>query len=251
MDLRDWNELLWEVVVRRLYKPGSKLYLAFDESLLEEELRKAHVEIPGSGPTEALNTSIKRHCQQMRNGFFGLSREPGGRCWKDNWQWVFEVDEIGRTLAMTFAVQQVLAAEHMQSVSFYTAYWGMLGATADETRVNPFGDQGGNSFTRLWGRLRKELIEILGVQESEITFDYGQGSNKYRNLPVSQSLLSEGDMRLADAAIRNANRLSDDRLYAALRANKVLIVWATESLYCVAQREPSCPVSRIPRIKET
>ena len=221
MNLRDWNEFLWRVVEERLYKPGSRLYLAFDESLLEEELTKKDLEIPTGGPTNALNASIQDHCQPMRNGFIGLSRQPGGRCWKDNWQWVFEADEADRTLALTFAVQQVLAAEHMQSVSFYTAYWRMLGASADETRINPFGDQGRNSFTRLWGQLRKELEAILGVEQWEITFDFGRGSNKYRNLPVSQSLLSEGDMRLAKAAIRGATNMNDDRLYAALRRTKL------------------------------
>lgn len=221
MNLRDWNRFFWQVIEERLYKPGARLYLAFDESLLEEELERAGIQVPSGGPTHALNAAIQRHCRPMRNGFIGLSAEPGGRCRKDNWQWVFGPDEMGRTLALTFVVQQILAAEHMRGVSYYTAYWQMLGATADETRINPFGDQGTNSFTRLWGQLRKELGETLGVEFREITFEFGRGSNKYRNLPVSQSLLSEGDMALAEDAISGAISMDDHRLYAALRRTKL------------------------------
>ena len=217
MNLRDWNEFLWQVIDTRLYKPGSLLYLAFDESLLEEEFKKAGIDLPEGGPTKGLNKTIQLHCRTMTNGSVRLSREPDGRGWSGNWHWVFETDEMGLTLALTFAVQQILAAEHMQGVSFYTAYWGMLGATAEETRINPFGDQGKNSFAILWARLRVELKDTLGVEDTEITFAPGRGSNKYRNFPVSQSLLSEGDMRLSSSAIRGATRMSDERLYAALR----------------------------------
>ena len=217
MDLRSWNRFFWEIVAARLYKPGARLYLAFDESLLESELKSAALLVPEQGPTDSLNATIRLHCRELKNGFLGLSRNPNGICSKDNWDWVFQTDEDGVSLALTFAVQQILAAERMQGVSFYTAYWEMLGATADETRVNPFGDGGKRSFEELWGQLRTELSSVLGVPNRELTFRFGRGSNKYRNLPISQSLLSQGDLRLAIAAIPAARNLNDERLYAALR----------------------------------
>lgn len=221
MDLRDWNNLFWQIIRARLYKPKARLYLAFDESILNEELSATGCDAAGRGAVALLNETIGLHCQIVDDGFLGLSRQPNGPFSRNDWEWVFEADDQGLSLALTFAVQQILAAEQMLGVSYYTAYWRMLGAIADETRINPFGDGGRNSFRRLWRCLRTELVEYLGVDPEEITFKFGRGSNKYRNLPVSQALLSEADLREARATIGYVGTISDEALYSALRAVKL------------------------------
>lgn len=217
MNIHDWNKFLWEVVEHRLNRPGSRLFLAFEDNLLEDEARRAGREIGSDSPSSELNRVIQEHCQMLTSGVVGLAARPGGMLGRNNWQWALVDQREGRTLALVFAAHQVLAAEHMRGASFYSAYWHALGVHADEMRINPFGDYGRYSFEKMWRVLRRELIESLGIDSGAITFTQGRGSNKYRNLPVSQSLLSEKDLQAARNSVRRAESLGDERLYAALR----------------------------------
>tara|TARA_R110002096_G_scaffold283228_4_gene477270 strand:- start:1538 stop:3373 length:1836 start_codon:yes stop_codon:yes gene_type:complete len=221
MDLRDWNRFLWHVVQSRLHRSGRRIYLSFDDTLLSEELKNTGRSVTEESPTVALNAAIQRHCGMMANGCIGLRADEDKPLRRNNWHWVLLPNKSGRSLALVFAAQQILAAEGMRGASFYESYWKAFGATSYEVRRNPFGDIGRNSFAALWSRLRLELKEVLYVADSQITFEPGKGSNKYRNFPVSQSLLSEKDLRAASMVIRRPDMLDDAQLLAALKRVKL------------------------------
>jgi len=216
VDIYAWNELLWNIVTERLFRRGSNLYLAFDESLLAEGANGLTGEPSDQVTVSELNRVLRSHCRPLSTGFVGLSRLPEGQPLRDNWDWIFERDERGRTLCLTFAAHQVLAAEMMQGVSFYAAYWDAFGVEPEENRINPFGDGGRTSFRELWEQLRSELLAELQLAPEQITFKYGSGPNKYRNLPISQSLLNERDLATLYKEITILEGIDDDTLYGRM-----------------------------------
>jgi hypothetical protein len=221
LSLVEWNETLWNIVRNRFHNKGYCLFLCFDDHVLNQALDEKGLDLCNLSPTEALNLTIQKHCRQLSTGNVGLRESEDGFARRENWKWVLEPQESGVSLAMTFVTQQILAAEKMQGSSFYTAYWEALGLDSDETRKNPFGDQGKKSFRALWGQLKRELKTVLEVDDRAITFRYGFGMNKYRNLPVSQSLLNERDLREVMSGVHQIEEMGDQALYAAIRRQKV------------------------------
>lgn len=210
--------MLWQIVSESLYIPGTKLRLSFDEQLLKDELAIKGYMRESLSPSSALNSAIARHICLLPANTLGLRGNATKKCKRNNWGWVFRPDGSGKSLVLVFAVQQILAAEKMQGPSFYSAYWSMFGHQPEEPRINPFGDGGKNSFQRLWNVLQEELRNLLGVREHEITFSTGKGSNKYRNLPVSQALLNEHDLQLIKEQHLPQKVLNDDNdLYFRIR----------------------------------
>ena len=171
--------------------------------------------------TQELNLVMQRHCRPLSNGDVGLSETPDGPCLRDNWSWVFKGRDHRPSLCLVFAAHQIIAAEKMQGLSYYAAYWQALGVTPQESRVNPFGDAGKLSFRRLWESLKRELCSELDIPEDRLTFKHGAGPNKYRNLPISQSLLNERDLATLASSIPQAQKLSPQRLYGRMTQVKL------------------------------
>ena len=130
MDLRDWNRFLWHVVQSRLHRSGRRIYLSFDDTLLSEELKNTGRSVTEESPTVALNAAIQRHCGMMANGCIGLRADEDKPLRRNNWHWVLLPNKSGRSLALVFAAQQILAAEGMRGASFYESYWKAFGATS-------------------------------------------------------------------------------------------------------------------------
>ena len=220
LNISGWNELFWDLV-REREQAHNKIYLAFDESMLLEAFNARHLALSTLSVTQELNLVMQRHCRRLYNGDIGLSETPDGACLRDNWSWVFERRDDRPSLCLVFAAHQIIAAEKMQGLSYYAAYWQALGVTPQESRVNPFGDAGKLSFRRLWESLKRELCSELDIPEDRLTFKYGAGPNKYRNLPISQSLLNEKDLTTLASSIPQAQKLSDQRLYGRMTQVKL------------------------------
>ena len=212
----EWNGFLWDLVVKRLHQSKGRLYLSFDESLLTDAMRSRGIEVSSEGVLADFNAMMRSHCRPTASGFIGLTKEPGGAVKKDNWSWVCIPNHNDVSLCLTFVAQQILAAELMQGTSYYAAYWGMFGVRPEEDRINPFNDGGQHSFRGVWETLRRELKRRLTITDNEITFEYGNGPNKYRSLPISQSLLNERDLKTLSLAISLVDSLSDDALYSEM-----------------------------------
>ena len=174
LNISGWNELFWDLV-REREQAHNKIYLAFDESMLLEAFDARQLALSSLSVTQELNLVMQRHCRRLYNGDVGLSETPDGPCLRDNWSWVFERRDDRPSLCLVFAAHQIIAAEKMQGLSYYAAYWQALGVTPQESRVNPFGDAGKLSFRRLWESLKRELCSELTYQKTGLHLSTGPG----------------------------------------------------------------------------
>ncbi len=131
----------------------------------------------------------------------------------------FEVQSNGRSLAICFAAQQVLAAERMisdddaGSDAYYARYRQILGLDPKGLGTPLRYIQ----FAKIWETFRIELLSLANASGSVITFQQGTGKNKYRALPMSQALLDQESLVIIHERIPNIGKRSDEDLIHRVR----------------------------------
>ncbi len=193
MHLSDWKEGLWSYVESQ-YRSGSPLYLAFDARTLAK-IYYSKNEIDPKEVDEALS-SFNQACMQLYSNSSAVRWGLLASC--------FQPDESRRSNAICIAAQQILAAEMMiadenySSDSYYIRYCRLLGREERESQCPiVYSD-----FEQLWTTLRRELLQLDGSGPQTVTFAKGRGAkNKFRNLPISQSLLDMETLRLISSEL--------------------------------------------------
>lgn len=214
MNLKQWCDVLWQYI-RDHHHSGQPIYLAFDKFTLVGLY-------PDSDNTEDAMQDLNAACQALF-----VSQKKKSRYSLD--PRAFTIGANGLSLILPFAVQQVLAAEEMvagcdySADTYYLHYCHMISNQKSNVRACPlkYAD-----FSRIWSTLKNELTCQLAANEQQITFKQGLGNKeKYRNLPISQALLSINDLNvlcqhLEDRDFHNTNilinrvRLLSNRLSA-------------------------------------
>lgn len=183
MDIYDWQNSLWKHIEKHLYVPQKPLYLSFHEEILDEIYSSA------TQSTAVIEGKAVQNFAQECNHFLTLYcnsivLDPI----------IWNPDDRGLSLAICYAVQQILAVEDMEARSFYEPYIELMGASdkiyPECLHKNPLDD----NFEKIWRTVNAELQIYLGCEQSQITFKQGRGKNKFRNYPFSQSLLSEREL---------------------------------------------------------
>ena len=226
MNIEKWAFGLWRFVDEHLVV-GRPFFLCVDGTELQRIARQSQVdfESPSAAEADFLQNCLTR--VHVSSGRAQLDRS------------VFEPLENGRSLAICFAVQQILAAERMtgndeaSSDAYYARYRQVLGL--DPSGIGsplPY-----RQFQEVWNTLRREMLSLPGAGLSSITFHNGRGKNKYRALPMSQALLDQEALRVIHDRVSDIqNRLDDDLLHRIRRVSGNLSKRSREKVYVDAIR---------------
>lgn len=127
----------------------------------------------------------------------------------------FKEGDHGYSPAICMIALQILAVEKMISDEkggankYYLRLREISGYSTDD-HSNPFEFE---DFEKLWKQFAKELKTLKKAQPHNITFRRGEpGQNKYRNYPMSQSLLDEQSLRVIHNAIKRIDKKTDNNL---------------------------------------
>ncbi len=135
----------------------------------------------------------------------------------------------GLSGAIVLVCQQVIAVEEMvkdRSGFSEHAYFPRLRKMISEElpiqSLNPFYSF--DEFERIWRKLAQEIRTFEGSSELSITFRFGveEGINKARSFPLSQALLTRGDLFsiARNVGIKVLKNSSRDRLWNLMRSEK-------------------------------
>jgi hypothetical protein len=200
ISLEEWTSLLWTFVGRQ-FEPTKKFYFCIEPKMLHDLSVEAGFKLASqdecvSSLRDACLTSI------VRNEPISVLDQS-----------VFHPSLSGRTQVICYAAQQVIAAERMMgdeavsADSYYIRYREVIGLTGGEGI--PIGYA---IFKKIWKTFETELKALKEATSWNITFEEGTGKNKYRNYPISQSLLDDESLNRIHQRIRNINGISDESL---------------------------------------
>ncbi len=194
------------ILRKNLYFSGKPLYLSFHEAVLESIFIAANPE--SVVKNDAISRLYNKECNHnLKYSWNSVSLDPV----------VWEEDNRGLSLAICYAVQQILAVEDMNARSFYEPYIEHLSATnviqSNHLHENPLG----TDFDLIWGTVQSELIKHLGCKQTQITFSKGRGKNKLRNFPFTQSLLSGKELS------KLARKLPQDKDISKICCRKLVL----------------------------
>lgn len=221
VNIEKWAAVLWKYVDEHLVV-SCPFFLCLDGLELQRIARRLQVDFDSASAAEA---DFLLSCLTRVRAF-------SGRAQLD--QSVFERLANGRSLAICFAVQQILAAERMigdddaSSDAYYARYRQILGL--DPTGIgSPLAyDQ----FQQIWDTLESEMLSLPDAGSHTITFQNGRGKNKYRALPMSQALLDREALRVIHDNVSNIeNRSDDDLLHQIRRVSGYLSKRSREKVY--------------------
>lgn len=206
MKIETWAAGLWGYVDEH-FEVGRPLYLSVDGLELQKIARQLRVDFenPSAAEADFLLSCLTR---------ISVS---SGRAEID--QSVFDPSENGRSLAICFAAQQILAAERMignaeaSSDAYYARYRQVLGLNP----VSIGSPLAYHQFQQIWDVLRGEILSLPGARASTITFQNGRGKNKYRALPMSQALLDQETLSEIHDRVSDIQNRSDDNLLHRIR----------------------------------
>ena len=209
MNLSQWKGALWKYIERQ-YEEHRPLYLSFDSRTLaeifsDEEDHSKELEVDNAV------ASLNNACHQLYS-----------RTSLRNWglkPYCFDFDSKGRSFSICIVAQQVLAAEMMISDESYSAdnYYVRYCELLGREEVQKHSPLRYMDFARVWSVVRLELLSMSGASEKTITFEMGRGKNKFRNLPISQSLLNIQSLRTISIEVPNLQEIDDNILLLKAR----------------------------------
>lgn len=180
MDIYEWRDCLWGYIKDNFFSSNNNLlYLSFHEQILQS------IYVTEGNDSDVTKENVIKLFNDECNSYLiynmhRVSFDPA----------VWNKNESGLSLAICYAVQQILVVEDMSSQSFYEPYIQCLNANnvipVTSRHENPLGAD----FELIWTTIRSELVFFLDCDSGKITFKQGVGSNKLRNYPFTQSLLS-------------------------------------------------------------
>lgn len=210
MNLSSWRSELWRYIESN-YVVGEALYLSFDAVTLDNIYFAERGSNATSGyisPIDSLNAACSELYSNTHQSRWSISPD------------CFETDSRGRSFAICIVAQQILAAELMISDgaysadSYYIRYRELLGLTK-LLKQSPIEYA---AFERLWSVVADEILTLNGASNESITFQQGNGAkNKYRNFPISQSLLDGETLQLIHAEVNDIDEINDASLLLRVR----------------------------------
>ena len=221
MKIEQWAIGLWGFVDDNLVA-GRPFYLCVDVQTLELIAQNMSVNF---GSTSAAEEDFLLSCSSKLNIF-------ADRVSIDRTS--FEPQSDGRSIAICFAVQQVLAAERMigdddgSRDAYYARYRQILG-------LDPHGIGSPlpyAQFTQIWSTFRLELLSLSDAGNNAVTFRQGTGKNKYRALPISQALLDQESLKIIHERVPDIlGRSDDDLIHRVRRVSRHLSKKSREKVY--------------------
>jgi len=179
MNIYEWRDCLWDYIRDNFYSSNNLLYLSFHKEILEliSVSENSESGVIKENTIELFNDECNSYLIYKKKL---VSLDPE----------VWTKGERGLSLAVCYAVQQILVAEDMSSQTFYEPYIQCLSANSVIPIISRHENPLGSDFELIWTTIRAELSCFLDCESEKITFSRGKGSNKLRNYPFTQSLLS-------------------------------------------------------------
>lgn len=200
--IKAWPDILWAFVDEDFHLENL-FFLALDQQSVFLRSQKQGL---GWKSSEECLASLRDYCNQL---VIAMGPKVTIR------PTAFKEGDHGYSPAICMIALQILAVEKMISDEkggankYYLRLREISGYSTDD-HSNPFEFE---DFEKLWKQFAKELRTLKKAQPHNITFRRGeQGQNKYRNYPMSQSLLDEQSLRVIHYAIKRIDKKTDNSL---------------------------------------
>jgi hypothetical protein len=180
----DLVNALWDLF-RSEIATGDPVFFCFSQETMREELLSAGLEC--ESPLQTICDAAQT-CFRVYGHFAALRPE------------ALSPISAGMSMSIVLVCQQVLAVEEMMrdrggfsEHAYFPRLRALMSDQLPTLSINPFrfGD-----FERIWKQFSREIQSIEGCSSATITFKFGEysGVNKARLFPLSQALLSRGDL---------------------------------------------------------
>lgn len=208
MENLDWPELLWKWVDQN-FRKERQFFFALDEKKLTSFAIEQGLHFNSSADCVS---SLSVYCSRFVYESFPKMLLK---------QAVFAPDDRGYSPTICLIAQQILAVEKMigdqkgGTNKYFLRYRELAGYSTRAESI-PFKYE---EFEELWLQFARELKTLQGATKDNITFARGAaGQNKYRNYPLSQSLLDEHSLREIYKGIKRIPKRSDENLLRRARS---------------------------------